>query len=85
MATAHPRVFVVWWEERVRCGPAGEAGLLLIAEVSPFLAPLATALILLLMGPRGGLSQGWSRHYPPCLPRVLRNPCQPSPVEAFSN
>lgn len=69
------------------CGLAGEracrrARLLITTEPSPFLAPLAPALILLLMEPRGELGQGWrSTHSPPLLPRVLRNLLQPSLVE----
>ena len=69
------------------CGLAGEracrrARLLITTEPSPFLAPLAPALILLLMEPRGELGQGWrSTHPPPLLPRVLRNLLQPSLVE----
>lgn len=73
MAKAHLCAFV---EQRGR----GVAGLLITLGCSPLLAPLAAALILLLMGPRGELGQGKSRHSPPPLPRVFWNPRQPSPV-----
>ena len=67
------------WSNRGR----GMAGFLIIVGSRPPLVPLAAALILLLMGPRGELGHGKSINSPPPLPRVFWNPHQPSPVEGF--